>query len=267
MLRTLVVWLMVSGLALGGCPRKDQDNNNNVIDPSPEMESALTASNDALTATLVATDITRTVDDAVGSKPMKAGTCPEITREVGQIVIDYGTGCVPESGLVPGTVAGTITLDRDAVARTVTGSFDALTYDGQTLDGTVMASYTLLGGATGIDLAQAVDLTLTTGNATIHVTSDAQVGVRATNVTLDGNLSIDDGTTERLLGADGIEMAYADLATAACPLPRAGTLAVTWDQVAVTITFDADSPSTGYATVTSGVLSGDVPVCDYLGAF
>lgn len=265
--RTLVALLIVSGLALGGCPRKDNDNNNNVIDPSPEMEAALAASNDALTATMVATDITRTVDDAVGSKPLKAGTCPEITREVGQIVIDYGTGCVPESGLVAGTVAGTITLDRDLQGRTATGSFDALTYDGHTLDGTVMVGYTLLGGTSGVDLVEEIDLLLTAGSATVHVTSDVEVGVRATHVTVDGDLTYGDGTTDFLLDAAGLELAYADLATAACPLPRAGTLAVTWDQIAVSIAFDADSPSTGYATVTYGTLTGDVPVCDYLGAF
>ena len=87
-----------------------------------------------------------------------------------------------------------------------------------------------------------------------------------TYVILNGAIDYDDPNNMFDLNVTDVSMDYVDLA-GSCPLPNGGTVVVTFNNTTVTIEFDEDTPETGYATVTCGELSGDVPICDYMGAF
>lgn len=259
-LRSSLVVLVFSCVGLAGCPRNDGVEINEIT-PSADMELALEATNDAMTATLLATELTQ----AVGSEEesLKAGTCPIVTRSLGTITVDYGTGCTPESGLVPGEIAGSLTLSRDTLTRTVNGTFTGLNYDGSSIDGQVNGSYTRQ-GTDGLDLVETMDLTIGVGGDTLTIVQDVTINIRAMHVVLDGAVDYSDPTNDYEVDATGVDFDYADLA-AACPLPHAGVVTVAWEAKLVTIEFQEHSPDTGYVTVTSGPLSGDIPLCEYLG--
>lgn len=261
--RAAVTAGLVLLLALPGCRRRDTEADIHPIDPTPEMEQAIAAAHDSMTAARMAAELTHSIDEDLQGN-LKQDGCPEVTRTLTSVTLDYGTGCVPDSGLLNGVVAGSVTLQREPAQRTLTGTFDTLTYNGDTVDGTVTGTYTRLGGGNGIDLSETVDLVFNVGGTIVTVVQDLQLNVRATHVVVNGSAEYDDSTTWFDLDVDDIDFAYEDLA-AVCPLPGAGIITVTFDTTTVTIEFHDHSPDTGYATVTFGPISGDVQVCEYLG--
>lgn len=258
--RTLLIVTAMALVTLWGCRRRDEV----VIDPitpSADMETALEVTNDVTTATLLATELTMAV--GADEESQKANTCPIVTRSLGSLTIDYGTGCVPESGLLPGEIAGSLTLTRDALNRTVTGTFTGLTYNQHSIDGEVSGSYTRQ-GTDGLDLMESMDLTIGVGGDSLDLVEDLTVQIRQTEVVLEGAVDYTDPTSVFSLDADGVAMNYVDL-LASCPLPHGGMVTVAWESKVVTIEFQEHSPDTGYVTVSMGPVSGDVPLCEYMG--
>jgi len=151
MRRTITANALILPVLLSAC-NKEED-----FTPTEEMETAVMAWNDATSASMLAAELMNPLasedDGAAKSVDAKAeGYCPEVTSTTSSITLDYGEGCVPDSGLVPYEVSGSVTLERDYIARSLTGTADELVYGPAAVDGYVTASYSLLGGGTGVDI-------------------------------------------------------------------------------------------------------------------
>jgi hypothetical protein len=247
----------------GRCVGADDDgnnNNNNTVTPDPEAQEAIGALAEALEANRVAAEITNSASE--GDEPsLKANGCPNVSRVDSTLTIDYGTGCSPASGFVPYDMAGSVTLDMDVANRSISGSFDGLTYGPYGLDGTISAAFTREAGL-GVDFTEQMDLTFTEGTNSQSISQDVLLTVRHLFLEIDGTIDYDNGAGSYVIDATGVRWNYADL-NLVCPLPIAGSVAVQVGLVNVTITFDTNSPSTGIAHVESQTMSGDVNVCAY----
>ena len=234
------------------------------LEVTPEVEAAIAAMNDATTGTLFAAELMTNFNESESAAAAKDDPCPTVVRETGQVVLDYGDGCIPDSGLLLYEMGGTVTLEYSTLQRSVEATLDQLTYDGNSINGTLAASYSLLGGGTGLDIEEAVDLTFMVDGSDIALQQDLLLLLRATYLEATGSLVYQDPLDTFDMTVDTVNFAYDDL-WASCPLPNAGAITVDYDTFSVMMEFHADSPSTGEATVTYKGHSGEVNICAYMG--
>lgn len=225
---------------------------------TPEMETGATATSDALSAALVAGQ-----SASFAAAESTRATCPVVTKDgtLASFVVtaDYGEGCEPTSGVLPGPVSGAVSVAYES--RAVTVGFDEWTVDGAGVDGTVV------GTASGVSL-QGLELTLDTDLAFTTPATAVQslvVAFGPTDVVVDGAADVETPEYVASTSTEGVALAYEDVLVAACPLPHAGVATVESDGHTVTVTFDEETPATGTVTVTYDGRSAEVPLCDYAG--
>jgi len=109
--------------------------------------------------------ITELAVHGVLGAPETEPVCPAVSRVEGFSTVDYGPGCVPDSGLVPAGLAGSVRLD---LGERLVADMDGLVLGGVALDGTLDARATPVSAVeTTLRLDQlspdAVELDLTIG--------------------------------------------------------------------------------------------------------
>lgn len=171
-MRRIGIWGIVTISAMvfmapGRCGAVEDDNNNNgnsnsnnTVEPDQDAQEAITAAAEALEANRVAAEITNSAGEGDDGASQKADGCPNVSRVDTTVTIDYGTGCTPAAGFVPYDLSGSMTLAMDVSAKSISGSFDSLTYGPYRLDGDISAAYTREVGL-GMDFSEQMDLTFT----------------------------------------------------------------------------------------------------------
>jgi len=240
------------------------------------METALLSTNHAIGLALVATDIasyqletpsevpTTTTDsgdtglsDTGSRRHGENGPCPELFAVSDRLIeVDYRTGCLPRSGLMPVVVAGAVFVERSGSA--FDGNFDtyaiSLTH---TLDGTMTGD---ISGTEGdLSISTTFDLRATDGEESLTATGSASAHFTDRSVTLDGAVRIDDGETIRSV-LDNVVLDLADI-PGECPEPRKGTATAKLQKDAIV---DYAEPGEGQVTVRYGQrTSDDVRLCAF----
>lgn len=183
------------------------------------------------------------------------GTCPAHEREgegVNQtITLTYGESC-DWSGVI------TLATERTGVGQgNVTVSFTDLTMDDSAVDGSMSGTYTLTTGEANLNLTVDLDLT---GTTACDITGTVDVSLYATELTVDGTLTIN--TSE--FDVDMVAITYVELATE-CPLPYSGTITVDPTVGAtMSVEFDENSPVDGTVDISVGPVDyEDMDYCAY----
>jgi hypothetical protein len=187
-----------------------------------------------------------------------AGSCGSVMYVTGQVMVsvNFGAGCsLPPLGNLSGSVTAKVTSMNGV---TVLLTFSNLGVDGQTLNGTLS-----LATADGTTFTYRANL----NDGSVKVLFDGTLALDgAGGVTADGTGSIDTGATPIDLTITGLHHkfggCYADAGTISeSKMVRSlkGNMVMISDAIA----FDAQTPSTGMATITVGNLAKTTTLMSY----
>lgn len=179
-------------------------------------------------------------------EPESEPVCPQVSRISGYVTLDYGDGCVPDSGWVAGAVSGTTRLDLGS--DEVTADLAEMAAGGVALDGELSARPTPVS-----DLV--VDLELDTDDPD-ELELAVTVGLgQAPPLRMDG-------TAQRNAGGVGNPMTLAGLVVPVpdgdCFAPTAGTATVESGIYSLSLTFEDDGTT---SVVRSDDAEGSVDTC------
>lgn len=190
--------------------------------------------------------VTELVQHGVRAEPETEPLCPTVSRIQGFNTLDYKEGCVPDSGLVSGELAGSVRLD---IGDRVSTDLEGLTLDGVALDGDLDARATPVSAYdTRLKLDQlapdAVELAVTVGMGqappfTVH------------------------GDAQRNEGGVGVPVVFDEVSLSGggdCLAPTAGSITTEQGLYDVTFTFADDGTA---AVVRSDGQEGELTVCEH----
>ncbi len=240
--------------------RKDEDT----ADPEAELETAVRALSEATSMKNFASEVGQAAtsdedSDTSSLMAMDEDDCPYITVGEGTVTVDYGEGCVPDSGIIFGEVSGAFTASVDRDERAASASFESMGWMGYGIDGTMAVDFDRQPGI-GVDLTEQVDMTFTDGGVTLSLVEEVAVTLRYTYMVVDGHIDYDAGYDSFDIEADEVQWDYDNL-TLTCPLPSSGTMRVQWEIFDVLFTFDDNSPQTGEVQVESTRNEGTFNIC------
>ena len=212
-------------------------------DPLIPDELVLRAVRVASLSTLLGSELGLVVADP----PQGGNSCPTVVRDGDQFLLDYGAGCVPDSGLTTELIAGTADLTVASGSGAFLGSITSFGVAPASLTASVSGSQSRAGDLFTVDLDLSDGLWVREGvestwNAFLEITGDQDTV----------SLFVDSGS---LLGATApamridvgdIAVPRADLA--GCFVPADGTLALFKDRGQANLTFSADSHASGNIT-------------------
>lgn len=172
------------------------------------------------------------------------GDCPRVSLvndgTTAVIAFDFKTGC--GTGATGGlTVAGGLSITVTLASRTTvieSKATNMLTIDGVSYEGKLTFTQTRSGGT--------VTLTGQSDGVTIdgvgEVSGDLVVTInQGGRITVEGTLTVDDGSTMRAVTLDGVEV---DPVSNGNFLPSAGAMAFAEGSSEIVVTFSADTPTT-----------------------
>jgi hypothetical protein len=254
-------------VATTSCFRLRNKDTADTGNPDQEVEDATRAISEAMQINFFATELGQaaTSDEASDTSSsmlammLDEDDCPYVTLGDGTITVDYGEGCIPDSGILFGEISGSMSATVDREARSVSGTYEELSYMGYGIDGTMGLQFTREPGV-GIDLVQQMDLTFTDSNISLSLYEDVMLTLRYTYLLLDGEIDYDAGWDSFDIEANDVKWDYDNL-TLTCPLPSSGSMQVQWAASDVTFTFDEDSPQTGMVEVEGVRNAGDFNIC------
>ncbi|MBT3221014.1 MAG: hypothetical protein HN348_18165 [Proteobacteria bacterium] len=227
--------------------------------PTAEMEEAAQATNDAIALILIsaesASHVTDGRRDAICPAISSDGTLTDFT-----VTVDYGEGCTPTSGLWLAEVSGA--YDVSYADETLSVAFDDFSSIECAISGDISGSYDGV-GLQGVALTLNTDLTGTCGSyeATLDV-DDLTADIAPTKASLDGDTSLTSSDGSFGLNFGDLTFVYDDF-WGECPLPSSGTVAVSIDDITVTITFSDTSPESGEVEVQQGRKKVTLNICEY----
>jgi hypothetical protein len=204
-------------------------------------ESSLTRVLRVVEAVAFAGEVTH---HGVVDAPDPPTTCPELSGIQGFSTIDYGDGCVPDSGFVLGPVAGSVRLDvGDEVSTDVSG----LTAGSVVLDGALTARATPVSGLQldlgldGVDDLDEIEMDVTLGlgqSPPLRATGTAQLNSAGVGVPV---------TLEEV-----------EIPPSGCLAPESGVATI--EQGLYTVTFEF-APDGVVAVSTSRGAEGELDAC------
>lgn len=201
---------------------------------------------DALQVVQAVAVVAEVAQHGVLDAPETEPACPAVSRIQGFSTLDYGEGCVPDSGLVPDGLSGSVRLD---IGDRVTTDLEGLALGGISLDGDLDARATPVSSFdTTLKLDQLtpdaveLDLTVGLGQAPPYLIH---------------------GDAQRNEGGVGVPVTFEELELEGggdCLAPSAGAITIEQGLYDVTFTFKAD----GKAQVArSDGQEGELVVCDH----
>jgi len=257
-------------LTLAGCGKADV---------AAEMEASLLSTNHAIGIALIVSDVasyhletpseipttTDTGDTGdsgdTGTSPSRRhgqiGPCPELFALSDDLIeVDYGTGCLPRSGLMPVVVAGATLVVRDGTR--FDGDFDTYAINlSHFITGTMSAEVT--GTEGNLDITTDFDLTATDGTESLDAAGTITAAFTAETVSLNGTVKIKEkGSVRHSL--DKVKLALSDI-PGECPEPAKGHATAHRDADAIV---DYAKPGGGQVTVELGKRTSDnVRLCAF----
>lgn len=230
-------------------------------EPTEEMLDAVVVTNDLISSNLVAAESA----SFVAAEETRDGFCPSVSKDGGlldfTVLVDYGEGCTPTTGLVPYEMSGALSVAY--ASQTLDVTFDELTCEGASVDGTITGSYAGASFSDGVEITLTTDIEMGWLDWPVELTEDFTAGIGPSTASLEGTGSLVNPSGSYAIGVTDLEFDYVDV-WATCPLPNSGTIDVDVNGVSVSVTFDEDSPDDGTVEVSQGKKSVDIPLCDYV---
>lgn len=240
-----------------------------------QKQAAVSVTKDALVTALLASEFSRLLSAPdFGGDPGER--CPTVTLEPHRIILDFGTGCVPTSGLLPGEVSGSVVLEHDPQTHMLSATCHDLAYEGKSVDGRIQGTFSLPGNGGGLVIDEAADFTVDDNGKIVTWEQDLDINIRLAYITINGESTRTEPhdppqTTpkkETDLQFNGVRFEYTNL-QAECPLPNAGSLTLHFFEdklifdtdITAEVVFHHDSPQTGLVTLTIGAYSEELPIC------
>jgi hypothetical protein len=246
------------------------------VDVAAEMESALLVTNHAIGLALLTSDIasyqletpsevpTQTTDsadtgtiDTGARRHGDAGPCPELFAVSDALIeVDYRTGCLPRSGLMPVVVSGAVFVERGSAD--FDANFDAYAINlTHTIAGTMEGSTTQ--GPSTLNITTAFDITAEDGEETLRASGTTTSEVTGTDITLNGDIRITEASAVKVT-LEGLTLDLSDI-PGECPEPSGGTARAGLSREAVV---NYSAPGDGQVTVSYGNrTSDDVRLCAF----
>jgi hypothetical protein len=251
------------------------------VDVAAEMESALVVTNHAIGLALLTTDIasyqleipsevpTQTTDsadtglndtgttDTGARRHGEGGPCPELFAVSDALIeVDYRTGCLPRSGLMPVVVSGTVFVERNETS--FDGQFDTYAINlSHTVTGSIEGTTTQ--GPNALQISTTFDITAKDGKETLRASGNTTAKLTGSEVTLDGDLRINEASAVKV-SLDGLTLDLSDI-PGECPEPSGGSATAGLSREAIV---DYTTPGNGQVTVAYGKrTSDDVRLCAF----
>ncbi len=245
----------------------DDNANDNEADTEPELtdeqEETVDDAVDATTtflelfAALGSAELPSTGDGPIVITPSTG--CPTVSIEQGAATVDFGDGCTP--ALYPDTTfAGSMTVQVND-DQTVTITFNDLAVDGETINGTAVASISEEGDLVIVEAD--VNVTITSGNQTFTYTGVITVEVNMVTgevfiPTADLEATDESGDTYAIILTD----VHSDPVNNVNFLPDSGTATIVMGTegpgaLTMEITFTENTPTDGTVLVS---INGSPPI-------
>ena len=258
---------LAAALILTGCSKTDV---------AAEMEASLESTNHAIGIALIVADIASYHLDSPAEIPTGAtsgdtgdtgvldvrrhgeiGPCPGLFALSDDLIeIDFGTGCLPSSGLMPVVVAGATLVERRG--DNFDGEFD--TY-------AINLSHFITGSMTGtttgvegdLDISATFEIAATDGESELTASGSVTADFANDEVVLNGEVILEDGGRVKQT-LKNVRLKLSDI-PGECPEPASGKATAHRDTEAVV---DYGRPGGGQVTVALGNrTSDDVRLCAF----
>ncbi len=244
----------------------------NKPDVAAEMEASLLSTNHAIGISLIVADVASYHLETPSEIPTTTGTtdtggtsrrhgelrsCPELFALSDSLIeVDYGTGCLPRSGLVPVVVAGAVIVERSG--DSFVGDFDTYAINlSHPITGSIAATITGADGDLGIDVD--FDLKVRDGGDKLNASGSVSAKSSDLGITVEGKVKIDEKQLVRHTLRD-VKVRLEDI-PGECPEPKSGTGIAHRDSDAIV---DYAQPGGGHVTVNYGKrTSDDVRLCAF----
>lgn len=211
---------------------------DSLFDFDPTLDTTRTA---AENAEAIERNIRGNLGSLDGGVPLDGGAtgCGAVALAGSTLTVSFGAapGCVLRNGArVSGSVSVTVTKALNTL--TVALVLSQISVNGKTLDGSASWSTTS-------NTSFTVDADITSGTRRFQATGFSVSGGAGT-ATIGGTLQVTDGAKNYSMTFTNVTWAKGDC------YPNGGTLRTVKGLVASTITFNAQTPTTGQVTVTTG---------------
>lgn len=260
MRRWIMIVLVSTGCSVGG------GGSDEPLDLD-ELARVVERGGFGVMTSLMLVDLSAQLRDAPAYR--SGGSCPETDEhEAGGVVelsMDYGGGCIPDSGIVSTVVEGSGSLVYDE--PTVAVQVDAMGTGGAWLDGHAEGSWAELAGS---DVEITLDAELVaTGEVEAEIDQVVVATLLADGSTLAGDVELlyEGESVAVALSLDDVHLAY-NPRVDPCPLPQSGEIGVWLDGEETRLSFTPEASAEGEATVVhQGSVNENVPLCDYAGFY
>ncbi len=232
---------LILALVLAGCPTTEAP-------PDPILPASLAAqtSTAALMASTVAGELALNI-----AEPPGLGSCPSGTWDGDVLTLDYGDGCVPESGVTTELVSGKAVVTVAGGSGVFVGDLESLGFADLPLMGEVSGSTSRAGDLLSADV-EFVGLTWTEDGTEVSLDGLLEVAADADGFVLNAASATFFAGWNPIVEVDMEEVTAARGDLGACFVPDGGTIRMERDSWDATIAYSPDVASSGTVTVTFG---------------
>lgn len=222
------------------------------VEPSEAAAEAVAHARTALTADLLLTEFAAPLLDGAGG-----GSCPVrstiVDGSVTTWTLDYGDGCLPESGLLDLELAGVVRLSADDERAEL--YLQGFRLAGRSFEGSGEGE---LSAATADRIS--LDFGIELDDPSLRIARAAEVELEPLRATLGGSAGVTTGGGDVLADLDAVTLYYDDVGQG-CALPSAGQLSLS-EGVDATVTFSASAAAAGLVGVETAAGAEELRFCE-----
>jgi len=175
------------------------------------------------------------------------GSCPGVSEDGNELLLEYGTGCAPSSGITSETVSGHAQLTLASGIGAFTGSLEGLGFDNLPLWGSVSGTAATTGELVTIHV-QFEDM-LWGDNNEYELDMLFEIEGDATGYRLDASsgVMVPGSIPEAFVDLEGIQVPRGSLG--ACAIPSAGLMRIERGYASAELNYTPESAATGSVNI------------------
>ena len=232
---------LVLALMLAGCPTTEAP-------PDPILPASLAASTStaALMASAVAGELALNV-----AEPPGLGGCPSGTVDGDVLTLDWGAGCLPDSGITADLISGSAVITVAGGSGVFVGDVESMGFADLPLVGEVSGSTSRAGDLLSADV-EFVGLTWTEEGTEVSLDGLLEIAADADGFLLNASSATFFPGWAPVVELDLEEVTVARGELGACFVPDGGIARMERDSWDATIAYSPDVASSGTVTITFG---------------
>jgi len=171
------------------------------------------------------------------------GSCPGVTEDGNEFLLEYGTGCAPTSGITPDLVSGHAQLTLASGLGAFVGDIEGLGFDNLATWGSVSGNVSTAGDLVTIDVAFE-DLVWGENNEyALDMFFEIQGDATAYRIEASSGVFLPISVPEAFIDLDGVEAPRGALGP--CTLPSAGTMRIERGYASAELTYTPENSAAG----------------------